>query len=176
MSVRDSQSNNVLCQTSCEMNVVPKYECVKSVPINVNVDSNNSDVPEVSEHIDIQNITKKSENSKSGGASVSRFADILQTSSGHTKKGNLKLKKTERGKFTIAKGSPVSAKKNQKSSKKSSGLTVPNIVRFPTNQKAANIGNFTHSNLVTNRNESVGQITPSKRKLMGVRGGGMSGC
>ena len=127
-------------------------------------------VPEVYEHIDIQNITKKSENSKSGGASVSRFADILQTTSGHTKKGNLKLKKTERGKFTIAKGSPVSAKK--KSSKESSGLTVPNIVRFPTNQKAANIGNFTHSNLVTNRNESVGQITPSKRKLMGGEGRG----
>ena len=75
----------------------------------------------------------------------------------------------------IAKGSPVSIKKIiQKSSTETSGLTVSNRLRLSTNGKAASKEEketIIQTNFVIDRNISVGQVTPSKRKLMEGGGG-----
>ena len=122
VSVADSQSNIVMCPSASEKKNVSKNECAKNEcakSVYENVNSEGSDVSEVSDHVDIQNTTKKNVNSKSGGDSISRFADFLQPGSGHTRKANFKINKTEKGKFNIAKGSPLSTKKNEKSSQRS---------------------------------------------------------
>ena len=142
-----------ICKNDCEKNV-----------LNV--------ISEVSERVSIPP-AKKIVNIKSDGANRSCFADILKSSNGYKRKIKIKINNTERGKFEIAKGSPVSMKKViQKSSTETSGLTVSNRLRLSTNGKAATEEkeNIIQTNFVIDRNISVGQVTPSKRKLM--EGGG----
>ena len=173
VSVAGSQSNIVIsectCPTSSEESMLSecmkicKNDCEKNV-LNV--------ISEVPERVSIPP-AKKIVNIKSDGANRSCFADILKSSNGYKKKIRIKINNTERGKFEIAKGSPVSMKKViQKSSTETSGLTVSNRLRLSTNGKAA-IENIIQTNSVIDRNISVGQVTPSKRKLM-EGGGGMS--
>ena len=171
VSVAGSQSNIVISECTCpttseesmmsERMRICKNDCEKNVR---NV------ISEVSERVSIPP-AKKIVNIKSDGANRSCFADILKSSNGYKnkKKINIKINNTERGKFEIAKGSPVSMKKIRKSSTETSGLTVSNRVRLSTNGKAA-LEDIIQTNSVNNRNTSVGQVTPWKRKLM--EGGG----
>ena len=171
VSVAGSQSNIVISECTCpttseesmlsESMRICKNDCEKNV-LNV--------ISEVPERVSIPP-AKKIVNIKSDGANRSCFADVLKSSNGYKKKINIKINNTERGKFEIAKGSPVSMKKIQKSSTETSGLTVSNRLRLSTNGKAA-IEDIIETNSVSNRNTSVGQVTPSKRKLM--EGGGRS--
>ena len=176
VSVAGSQSNIVISECTCptyseesmlsESMKICKNDCEKNV-LNV--------ISEVSERVSIPP-AKKIVNIKSDGANRSCFADILKSSNGYKKKIRIKINNTERGKFEIAKGSPVSMKKViQKSSTETSGLTVSNRLRLSTNGKAATEEkeNIIQTNFVIDRNISVGQVTPSKRKLM-EGGGGMS--
>ena len=121
-------------------------------------------ISEVSEHVNIPP-AMKIVNIKSDSANRSCFADILKSSNGYKKRLNLNINNTERGKFEIAEGSPVSMKKIQKQSTESSGLSILNRSRLLTNGKAAKETN-THTNSVRSRNTSGGQLTPSKRKMM----------
>ena len=172
VSVAGSQSNIVISECTCpttsegsmlsESMRICKNDCEKNVR---NV------ISELSERVSIPP-AKKIVNIKSDGANRSCFADILKSSNGYKnkKKINIKINNTERGKFEIAKGSPVSMKIIRKSSTETSGLTVSNRLRLSTNGKAAK-EDIIQTNSVSNRNTSVGQVKPSKRKLMEVGGG-----
>jgi hypothetical protein len=163
VSVAGSQSNIVISECTCpnasEENMLSESmklckndcDCEKSVL---------SVISEVSERVSVPT-TKKIENIKSDGANKSCFADILKSSNGYKRQIKIKINSTERGKFEIAKGSPVSMKK----------LIKQSITETSTNGKAASKETITQSNFVIDRKISVGQLTPSKRKLMEGGGG-----
>ena len=110
------------------------------------------------------------DNNKSRCATISSFADVLNNTKEHrTEKIKLRIHTTVRGKFEIAKGSPVS-KPKMKNQSKSSASKISKGINFSTNEKAANIVSTNSSDLISHTTPSritlsVGKITPIKRKF-----------